>query len=313
MAKPPPKIPRKPPSKGKPAQAAMGSTRVAASDKSFSVAPMADDATGQKILIYGKTGIGKSSLAMLAPGIVHWIMVDDGARNLQHPVTGERILAYTGVNTYQDVIGACQAFLNGSPEGATLVLDTITKIQALAEEYVVANIRTPNGGVATSLESYNFGKGWRYTGEAMRSLLDLIDEISASGRHVVLIGQETSIVVANAAGDDYLQDVPKLVENKMATVRSDVSELMDVIAFVTFDGLDSLVAEEGRRTAKARQSRERVVYTGGAAHFLAKSRTRNGVSIPETISYESPEDDSFWRFIFPDKFDDDEEADNGEA
>src|SRR4030067_329548 len=69
----------------------------------FQVATCDGSGTGEKIILYGESGVGKSTLAMMAPKPI-FICVDDGIRKLRHPVTEEPAQFVDGVTTFQDIL-----------------------------------------------------------------------------------------------------------------------------------------------------------------------------------------------------------------
>lgn len=260
--------------------------------KTFAVSPLSGDSDGEKILLYGKSGIGKTTLASQIPDSV-FVPIDDGARKLSNPLTGEPLLAVSGVETFDDVRDVARQAETLVPAGGALVIDTITKIQALAEAWVIENIPTEKGGTAKNLEAFGFGKGYRHVHDTMRCLLTDFDRVIRSGRHVVLLGQLDQAIVANAAGTDYYEDVPKLVENKQGQVRTEVCEWCDHVLRVGYLDADVQKDTVQSRVGKISGDTERAVFSGGELHFFAKSRAR----IPAIVGFSSPEDNSIWQFL----------------
>ena len=87
-------------------------TQARASTKKFKVESWDTGKEGKRIIGYGDTGIGKSSLALLAPNTV-WLGLDEGAGQLRHPVTGEPPMRIPGIETFADVRAALQDVLSG--------------------------------------------------------------------------------------------------------------------------------------------------------------------------------------------------------
>ena len=294
--KPPPKKPankpRTPPKK--PGQKPKSEKK---EPKSFSVSTLTGDNEGEKVFLYGRSGFGKTTSAAQIEGSV-FIPLDDGARKIANPLTGKSVEAINGVEDWDDLRAAVQQAPDLLPKKGTLVLDTITRAQPLAEAWVVENVSLEKGGRAKNLEAFGFGKGYRHVLDQFRCLLSDLDGVVRSGRNVVLIGQLDQAVVANPEGADYLQEVPKLIENKQGPVRTEVCEWCDQIARVGY--LDTEVEKDNAesKVGKVRGSGERAIYAGGAQHFIAKSRPVKGVRIPSIVSFEDETDDSFWQYLF---------------
>lgn len=263
--------------------------------KSFAVAPLSGSNEGEKILIYGKSGLGKTTLASQIPGAV-FLPIDDGARKINNPLTGQPVNAITGIEDWQDVRDAVQQSVKLIPERGALVVDTITRCQNLAEDWVVANVQTEKGGVARNFEAFGFGKGYRHSLEQFRLLLSDLDALIRSGRHVILLAQLDQDRIPNTAGVDYIADVPKLVENKQGPIRTEICEWCDHIVRLGFLDVDVVKDHEDARTGKTRGDDRRALFTGGAQHFIAKSRPINGHRLPPIIGFENEADNSLWQF-----------------
>lgn len=265
--------------------------------KSFSIAPLSGAGEGEKLLVYGKSGLGKTTLAAQLPNAV-FIPLDDGARKVHNPLTGEPVQAISGVDTWDDLRDAVKAAVDLLPKGGVLVIDTITRAQPLAEQWVVDNVPLEKGGTAKNLEAFGFGKGYRFVLDQFRLLLSDLDTLIRSGRSVVLLAQLDQSIVPNPAGVDYYEEVPKLIENKQGPVRTEVCEWVDHVIRLGFIDVDVVKDDVKSRAGKVTGDGTRGVFAGGAQHFIAKSRPINGNNLPPVISYETPADNALWQFVF---------------
>ncbi|GAG85940.1 unnamed protein product, partial [marine sediment metagenome] len=109
-------------------------TKAKAPVKKFAVEKWDTTGEGKRILIYGDTGIGKSSLAFLAPKPI-FLGLDEGAGELRHPVTGEEPMRIPGLETFSDVRAALQQ-TNLYDNFETVIIDTVTLLQDWAEPHV---------------------------------------------------------------------------------------------------------------------------------------------------------------------------------
>jgi hypothetical protein len=264
--------------------------------KNFSVTPMGGDADGEKVIMYGQSGIGKTTLAMLAPNPV-FIALDDGARKLRMP-DGSRPQHIPGIETFDELRAVLQTSeLFDSFE--SVIVDTLTRVEIdLALPWMFANVKR-DGSTMSSIEQYGWGKGHSHMLETMRLLLMDFDALVRRGKNVILLCQSMPTKVANAEGLDFIQDGPKLnhyaASNLTASVRFEFCEWADHV--VAIRHLDNRVtANKDAKVGKLEHNvdDERAVYTSGARHFVAKTRT---IREP-VISFADPTDASFWTYMF---------------
>jgi hypothetical protein len=281
----------KPP--GKPVQP---TRRPAATKKTFSIQPFDASTVGQKIILYGKNGRGKSTLAALAPRPV-FIPVDAGAQNIRHPVTGKRMNCLPGVENFDDMREAIRQAAD--LDFGTLVIDTITKTEtSFAIPWTLDHVTGPKNSRALDIEAYGYGKGFRYLFDTMGLLLPDLDRLAERGKNILLLAQQENHRIANAAGDDYVCAGPNLSSRNPSTL-SLYCEWVDHILRVDYANLivdkDSPQAPKG----KAVGDTTRAVFADAEVHFMAKSRQLpDGSFLPPVISFESKEDSSVWDLMF---------------
>jgi len=303
----PPGAPKTPPAAGsRPTlPAAPGRSAPVRVAKTFRVEPWVAKGEGEKIILVGTSGVGKTSLAAMAPEPV-FIGLDDGARKIGDPRTGKPVLHIPGVESFDDLRDAIRtpSIFTGRK---SVVIDTITKAEELAEPWVLANYKTEKGNVPKSLEHYGWGKGYKHLQEAMRLLQQDFDILIRQGINVILLAQESAITVPNVEGADFLQAGPKLTHTKQFSVRLDYQEWADHVVRIGY--MDTtVVATDGAKAGKlvnTEGATQRAIFTAEARHFFAKNRgvlnRETGIreALPPVISFENPADDSFWQILFP--------------
>lgn len=294
-SKPPSKPPSKPAAPPKAPASAKPASAAAHKPKTFSISTWTDTNEGEKILMYAKSGTGKTTLASMAPNAI-FIGLDDGGRKIRHPKTGEPIKVIQGIESFQDVRDALHQ-LDLFPEGSTVVTDTATKLEELMEPYIFANYKQ-NGQTVTSMRKYGWD-GPAHVLETLRLFLTDLDALVRRGVNVVLLCQQSQIRVANAEGSDYLEDGPKLAHNNQYSSRAEVCEWADHVFRLGY--LDFTVVKDDAKSKAGKVlagDATRAVFTGGAQHFIAKSRPIDGYRIPATIPFANEQDDSLWQFVF---------------
>jgi hypothetical protein len=261
--------------------------------KTFAIDTLASRVHGEKIVVYGPSGIGKTSLAALAPNPVFFDI--DGSLSHLTDADGNPIPLVTGVESFQDIRDA----LNQTslwPEKCTIVIDTLTKVEELQREHVMETI-TVKGQRVTSFRKYGWD-GDRYLLESGQLLLSDLDRHIRAGRNVLLLCQLAHGTVANVQGSDYLCEEPMLQHRKDCSFRDTVKQWADHVFRISY--IDLQVDVEGdRRVGKAHDGgTERAVFTGGAPYYSAKTRPMNGTRLPDVISFESEADGSLYDFMF---------------
>lgn len=287
--------PKPPPSKlllpTKPGPATSATARPA---KHFSIQEWGSANEGEKILIYGKSGMGKTTLASLAPNPV-FIGLDDGGRKIIHPKTGKRLPMVPGVSDFQDLRDAIRqpGLLSAR---SSFVIDTVTKLESLMEPYIFANFKT-KGGTAKNMRDYGWD-GPAHLLDCFRLLLTDLDGLVRAGHNVILLAQLAQISVANSEGLDYLEDGPKLQHNKQYSVRTELCEWADHVFRIGYTDMTVIKEDAKAKAGKITGDGTRCIYTGGAQHYMAKTRPIGTNRVPPLVSFDTPETDDLWQFMF---------------
>ena len=257
-----------------------------APSKTFGVKSYSDVKRGEKIVLYGDTGIGKSSLALLAPKPV-FLDLDEGAFELHHPVTGNKVDYVPDVVDFSDVRAALQE-VSLYDNHETVVVDNATILQDWAEPHVVATIKTEKGATVANLVAYGYNKGYKHLYNEMKGPLADCDELIRRGKNVIIIAQAALRSVPNPSGEDFLRSGLRLHIDKSWNIEALYCEWASHV--LRIDYLGAFVS----KTKKISGATTRAVFVQPELHFRAKSR-----SIHEpVISFADASDDSLWQFMF---------------
>ena len=234
----------------------------------------------QRVLIYGPGGIGKSSLAALAPNPIV-IDVEGSTRGLD-------VQRIDGIQTWAELRACLQsATLDGF---RTIVIDSVTKAEEMAATHTVETVPNEKGQRVKSLEGYGFGKGLRHHHETYLLLLMDLDRHVRAGRNVVLIAHACTTPVPNPTGDDWLQYQPRLMggtKKGECSNRERTFEWCDHALYVGYD----VVSTDG----KGKGSGTRTIYTSEDAAHKAKVRGIDGTLDP--MAFEHNKDGAVWPLI----------------
>ena len=245
--------------------------------KRFSVGPLSST-YGEAIVIVGTGGIGKSSLAALAPDPV-FIDLEHGANKIPG------VQAVDGVECWSDLRDALHQ--DGLwAKCKTVVIDSASVAQQYAEQEVIATITHQDHGTwVDSIEGYGYGKGFQYVLEMFRLLMGDLDVHRRAGRHVVLICHSMTTTAPNPEGEDYLRYEPDLYQPpKTGRIRDAVKNWCDHMLFINYD----MAVKKG----KAVGSGSRAIYPQEMPSFWAKSRT-----LSQPIPYEKGSNE-VWKQLF---------------
>lgn len=256
--------------------------------KSLTVERWDGSKSGEKVLIYGASGIGKTTLAALSPNAV-FIGFDDGGRKIKHPHTGEWLNHIAGVETFQDYRDALHSY-KLLENYDCIVTDSATKLQEVCEPYIFKTRRkTEENAVVDNLEAYGWGKGYKHLVDCFRMILQDSDLLTSRGKNIILLAQESTTEYKNAEGADYMMIGPDFQHNKQHSVRNEVISWSDHVARVKYYSVNV-------KAKKAVGDTTRVVQIAPDIHFYSKSRTLD-LEQYGVVSFESKQDDSFWKIL----------------
>jgi hypothetical protein len=231
----------------------------------------------ENIVLYGPGGIGKSTLAALAPRPV-FLDMDRGTYHMDVP-------RVEGIETFADLRAALRSpSLDGYK---TVVVDTGTKVEEMATVHTLATTPHEKGHMVKSIEGYGFGKGLQHIYDTFLLFLADLDGQRRKGRNVILICHECVNYVPNPTGDNFIRYEPHLQDPKSGkgSIRKRVIQWADHVLFVGYD----VAAVDG----KGKGSGTRTIYTTELPDHIAKSRT-----ISVNLPFESATDGAIWDLIF---------------
>lgn len=218
-------------------------------------------ASGQRIVLYGPGGIGKTSLALEAPGPVAFFDLDDSLSVLPAGVDAQIVQ----VGGWMDIRDALNA--SGWDAIKTIVIDSVTKAEEMALAHMLATLKTEKGRQANSVEDYGYGKGYSHLFETFLPLLADLEAHTRAGRNVVMICHDCATTCPNPMGEDWLRYEPRLQNpnSGKASIRLRVREWADHMLFYGYD----VAVKDG----KGQGSGTRTLYPVELPHCMAKSRT----------------------------------------
>jgi len=258
------------------------------SAKKFTIAAWTGAGEGEKVIVYGVTGRGKTSLCRLLPNAV-FVGADPGGSKIRN-LDGTPLNWIPSIETFQDVRDVFHSNIFESAEN--IVVETATDIEQWGLAHTLANVPKPKsqgGGQATNVHDYGYHEGFSHWCDTMSLLLSDFDRWIRKGKNVILTAQETTIKWKTSGVEDFLMAAPELHHSRTASTLLAYLRWADHILRIDYA---NTFVKDGR----ASPTKERAIFTEGDATFFAKSRT-----IPaefSVVEFKSPEDDSIWRLLF---------------
>lgn len=260
-------------------------TKAAKPKMNYQLTTLGTNNRGKKIILYGVTGMGKTTLSALIPNSA-FLSLDGGADEIRHPVTGEKLRG-KNADSFAETRNILQSNIFDPVD--TIILDHTTELQRLALPYVYNTIKVQGGKTAQNIEDYGYHKGYRHWYDTMCLILTDCDRWIRAGKNVVLIAQESIAKWIQPGSEDFVMGAPELYHDKSVSILTAYLSWADHVFRI---GYANLTVEDG----KANPVKERAVFVHPDATFFAKSRT-----IPaefDVVTFENTKDSSIWRLVF---------------
>ena len=207
-----------------------------------------------KMLIYGPEGVGKTTFAAQCPGAV-FIDTEGSTRHMD-------VARFDAPDDLMDVIDQLNYVLGHPKEIGTVVIDTVDWLEKLIFNHVCVDKKIQN------IEDIGYGKGYVAAKQKMQQILEMLDQVIASGVHVVLVCH--SMVRKFEQPDEmssYDRYMLKLNEKNIAPL---IKEWVDILLFVNYK--TDVVKNDKTKTTKGVGGQKRVMYATHTAAWDAKNR-----------------------------------------
>ncbi len=225
--------------------------------------------TPARILIYGPHKIGKSTFAAQAEGVI-FIPTEDG----QDAIDAQ---AFPLCKTWQDLLSCITTLYSDSHKFKTVVIDSADWAEALAHKQVCVNFEKP----ITSIEEIGYGKGYVFSANLFRELLDGLNALRTKcGMQVIILCHAEIRRFDDPMADSY--DRYQIKMHKL--VSKMVQEWCDVIGFAQQEIATKTTEGKGFKKDETRTRAmdidRRVLRLSGSAAFDAGNRYDLPTSVP---------------------------------
>lgn len=206
---------------------------------------------GQRILLYGPEGVGKTTFASRAPNPI-FICSEDGLGRIQAP-------HFPQPKSWEDVLEAIAALTNEKHDYRTLCIDSLDWLEPLCWEHCCTMHKK------SDIEDFGYGRGYSVALDQWRLLLARLGELRTSRKmHIITVAHSHIRKFSNPEGEDYDRYELKLHAKAAGLWK----EWCDVVLFGTYE---TFVNETGNRVKGVCTGR-RVAYTTRTAAYDAKNR-----------------------------------------
>ena len=234
-----------------------------------------------RVLLYGVEGIGKSTLASKFPAPLFLDIENSTVKMNPRPACMPEVFGYQQLkNQINDIYNAPHQF-------KTLVIDSVSVLEELIEDDIVANPPAVEGMSLskniTSIESFGYGKGYKIVEEEFCRFLDGLGKLMKKRQmHIVLIAHS---IVNKAIEPGTVITYDRFEINLSKKLALLVKQWPDAVLFANYNTMP--VIDESGKT-RAIGGKERLIYCNHTAVIDAKNRFGLPDSVPMTIESLKP-------------------------
>jgi hypothetical protein len=229
-------------------------------------------------VIYGREGMGKTSLGLRFPGPVHCkSILESGYDDLEMVGGVPENSTNVRIKTFEQLVDETKKVQSG-----TLLIDSSKGLQSKIFDYVC---QTYYKNDRVAFNSYSAGAR-RESPAVLQDYLDLCSYKTDQGINVIFIGHVGTISLPNTMGPDYLCHVINLDDGEKGLgMRTTLTAWAGFIFFLNLSVDITRVTEADRSTrlameGKAKEFSERILYTTSSTAHQAKNRWNMPPVIP---------------------------------
>lgn len=220
-----------------------------------------------RVVVYGPEGIGKTTFASRFPDPV-FIDTEGGSGRLS-------VRRMPNPNSWAMLLDEVLEVAKGGVPCGTLVVDTADWAERLCIRAVCDKAQVKG------IEDFGYGKGYVYVKEEFGRLLDALDEVRSSGRHIVVTAHAQ---ITKFEQPDEMGAYDRWSMKTSKQVAPLLREWCDMLLFANYK---TIVVRDGEgKNAKSKaQGGRRVMYTSHHPCWDAKNRFGLAAELP--FEYES--------------------------
>ena len=216
-----------------------------------------------RILLYAVEGWGKTTLAAHAPDpIILMAPGEDGYLTLLGQGRVPEV-ARAEIGSWREALGLLDYLIQQPDECRTVVLDGLAGFEALCQRKVCEE---DYGGEWGEKGFAAYGRGYDASAREWILLLERLDRLRQTGKHVVLLAHTEIRTFSNPTGPDFDQYTTNLHRKTWSATKP----WPDMILFGST--VTVVAKEKGGGKAKAVGGTDRILYTSLTDGYYAKNR-----------------------------------------
>ena len=239
------------------------------------------------ITIYGDAAIGKDTFASFAPNPV-FIFTENGLGTLD--------VARWQVETYEQAMERLVTLIDEPHDFQTLVFSTLDWFEPMVWNYLIRMQPTDEKGrPITNVESYGYGKGFKFALDYWNDFLMLINRLRVErGMMIIFVAHPVIRKVTPPDSDSYDCYMLKLQDSEKVSAKDKIVESSDVLLFANWRvALTDEKLSFGQSRQRGVGSGERIVYTEQRPAYEAKNR----FNLPAQIHVKEKDWSDLWAVL----------------
>ena len=223
-----------------------------------------------KFILYGPSGIGKTSLAAQMENPV-LIQTEDGMAGIDND---DNIWSFPVCKTYDEFMSRLTAIRDEEHDRKSLIIDSLDWLETLVFQKVC------DIGGKGHVEDFGYGKGYALAGDQMTEILEVLNDIRDKRKMRVCMICHVELKRIEIP-DMNPHDKYKLKLHKRVAAK--VSEFADAIFFYNYKyGQVKKQADKGQMVTKTTMSQDRYIFTRETSAHVGKNR----YNLPDEIKLE---------------------------
>jgi GTPase SAR1 family protein len=213
-----------------------------------------------KAVVFGPSGVGKTSLIKTEPGETVFIDTEGSTTNYQ--------VKRIETTNFAEVNEAIEYLLNESHPYTNVALDTISAWEDFAEQEILKREKKDRMG------AFNFGKGSVYLREELDHFLSNLDRLARKGLNLLILAHST---VTRIQPPEIIEGYDKNVFALDKVAAQTLKRWAQTVLFINYK---IRVIETDERKTRGIGGEQRMIYTRPNASYDAKNRHDLPAEIP---------------------------------